>query len=221
VIKAVHEFVPRLSPGELPRRFDVVMDEVYNGSKKRGVVIEDAKEIQTDIRSEYKEKDKKMEKELAKALEISREDERTLGTCLNCKTGTMKVFFSWFTKKRFSGCSNYSKCAKCGFSKLACKCTCEICGGIKSKCKDDWKAKKWFPSCQTGFPLPAVGLITSLHKTCETCGWPMIQVWRKGKRPFRMCINHKCASKEEWGKKKEEGKKVTPVAEGQLVKVVK
>jgi len=45
-------------------------------------------------------------------------------------------------------------------------------------------------------------MITPLNKLCETCGLPVIQVWRKGKRPFRMCINHKCKTKADWGKKK-------------------
>jgi len=29
----------------------------------------------------------------------------------------------------------------------------------------------------------------------------MIQVVRKGRRPFKMCINNKCKTKESWGKK--------------------
>jgi len=59
-----------------------------------------------------------------------------------------------------------------------------------------------YPKCKTGFPLPLSGMITPLNKLCETCGLPVIQVWRKGKRPFRMCINHKCKTKADWGKKK-------------------
>ena len=213
VIKALKEYAPRIISEELTKRFEEDMELVYDGTNRREDVVDEAKKVLTEILSEFKLNEKKIGKELAKALEITREDERTLGTCLNCKTGQIKVFFSWFTKKRWAGCSSYSKCAKCGFSKPACKCKCGICGGIKSKCKDDWKSKVWYPSCQTGFPLPAVGLITALHKNCETCNWPMIQVWRKGKRPFRMCINHKCASKDEWGKKKDAGaKKERPVS---------
>jgi DNA topoisomerase-1 len=59
-----------------------------------------------------------------------------------------------------------------------------------------------YPKCKTGFPIPLSGQITALNKNCEICGLPMIQVWRKGKRPFRMCINPKCESKENWNKKK-------------------
>jgi DNA topoisomerase-1 len=58
-----------------------------------------------------------------------------------------------------------------------------------------------FPKCKTAFPIPLTGKIVSLNKLCEHCNLPMIQVWRKGKRPFRMCINPKCKSKKNWGKK--------------------
>ncbi|MFH8121118.1 MAG: DNA topoisomerase I, partial [Candidatus Aenigmatarchaeota archaeon] len=59
-----------------------------------------------------------------------------------------------------------------------------------------------YPKCKTGYPLPLDGQITSLNKNCEICGLPMIQVWRKGKRPFRMCINPNCKTKESWDKNK-------------------
>jgi DNA topoisomerase-1 len=64
-----------------------------------------------------------------------------------------------------------------------------------------------YPKCVTGFPLPQRGYITKLGTVCKECGLPMIQVTRKGARPYRMCINHKCKTKENWGKKGKKGKK--------------
>ncbi len=209
VVKALKDSAPKILSEDLTRFFEQEMELVYKGKKKREEVVEEAKKTLDEVLAEFKSNEKKIGKRLSKALQIAREDERTLGPCLNCKTGQMKSLFSIFTKKKFSGCSNYSKCKKCGFTKKACKCKCGICGGLKGKCKDSWKEKIWFPSCQTGFPLPAVGQITAMNKQCETCKWPMIQVWRKGSRPFRMCINHKCASKKDWGKKKSKRKKKT------------
>ena len=202
VVKALKENASRILSEELTGFFEQEMELVLNGKKKREEVVSEAKKTLKEILEEFKGNEKKIGQKLSEALQIAREDERTLGTCLNCKTGMMKVFFSRFTKKRFSGCSNYYKCGKCKFTRTACKCKCGICGGVKGKCKDVWKDKKWVPSCQTGFPLPAVGQITSMNKQCEVCQGPMIQVWRKGSRPFRMCINHKCSSKADWGKKK-------------------
>ena len=116
------------------------------------------------------------------------------------------MLFSPWTKKSFVGCSNYSRCAKCGFTKKACKCVCPICKGEKGKCKCEWKAKVWTPKCSTGYPLPFGASIQRLDKTCEKCKTPMIQVIRKGKRPFRMCLDPKCETKADWGKPRK-GKK--------------
>jgi len=55
-----------------------------------------------------------------------------------------------------------------------------------------------YPKCVNGFPLPQFGMIIPMGKICEKCGLPMIQVNRKGARPFRMCINHECITKKDW-----------------------
>lgn len=202
VTKALKEYSPEIVSEELTRYFEKEMEQVFNGKKKREEVIEEAKETLTNILKEFKKNEKKIGKKLLEGLIESRAEERLLGTCPNCKIGELRIMFSGLTKKRWVGCSNYFKCAKCGFTKTACKCKCEICGKEKGECKCSWKEKKWYPACQTGFPLPAVGQIIPLNKNCEICGLPLIQVLRKGKRPFRMCINNLCKSKEGWNKKK-------------------
>ncbi len=55
--------------------------------------------------------------------------------------------------------------------------------------------------CRNSFPLPQNGKIESAGK-CKDCGLPMIKVIRKGLRPYTMCIDPKCPSKANWGKKK-------------------
>ncbi len=59
-----------------------------------------------------------------------------------------------------------------------------------------------YPKCTNSFPLPQAGMIVSLGKICEKCRAPMIQVNRIGMRPYRMCLDPKCPSKADWGKKK-------------------
>jgi DNA topoisomerase-1 len=56
--------------------------------------------------------------------------------------------------------------------------------------------------CRVSFPLPAKGGIKVTGKMCEHCKLPIIEVRFFKKRPFEMCINHKCPSKANWGKKK-------------------
>jgi len=57
-----------------------------------------------------------------------------------------------------------------------------------------------FPKCDCSYPLPQFGNINVLNKKCPECGLPMIMVKVKGKKPYSMCIDHKCKSKESWGK---------------------
>jgi len=64
-----------------------------------------------------------------------------------------------------------------------------------------------YPKCTTGFPLPQSAIIVKTGKFCQHDNLPIIQVVRKGKRKFDMCISPTCKSKEEWNKKNEEKKK--------------
>ncbi len=64
-----------------------------------------------------------------------------------------------------------------------------------------------YPKCTTGFPLPQGAIIVKTGKLCQHDNLPIIQVVRKGKRKFEMCISPTCKSKEEWNKKNEEKKK--------------
>lgn len=60
-----------------------------------------------------------------------------------------------------------------------------------------------YPKCRTGFPVPLFGSINRTDKVCEKCKTPIIQVYRKGARPFRMCLDPKCETKKSWEKPKE------------------
>jgi DNA topoisomerase-1 len=202
VVKALKEYSPRIISEELTRKFEEEMDLVLKGEKKREEVVEEAKETLTDILKEFKENERKIGKKLLEGLATARQEERRLGVCPNCKTGELRIMKSRFSGKIFVGCSNYFRCAKCGFTKTACKCKCEICGNPKGECKCSWKDKKWYPTCQTGYPLPNGARIQATGKVCEKCNTPIIQVWRKGKRPFRMCLSTTCETKKDWSKKK-------------------
>jgi len=169
VTKVLKEFCPRILSEELTRKFEEEMELIYDGKKKRAVVLKEAEEFLTDVLGEFKKNEKKIGKKLLEGLIEARREERLLGKCNKCKTGDLKVIVSRKSGKRFVGCSNY-------------------------------------PKCKNGFPLPQFGFITPLGKVCAECGLPMIQVNRKGARPFRMCVNNKCKTKADWGKKKKDDK---------------
>ena len=169
VTKVLKDNAPRILSEEMTRKFEKEMEDVAAGKRKREDVVEEAKEILTDVLKEFKKKEKKIGKKLLKGLTESRAAERDMGPCPNCDQN-LRVIVSRKSGKRFVGCSGY-------------------------------------PKCHTGFPLPQRGYITKLGTVCKECGLPMIQVTRKGARPYRMCINHKCKTKENWGKKKEKKSK--------------
>jgi len=62
--------------------------------------------------------------------------------------------------------------------------------------------------CKTAFPLPHNASFQRLDKICEKCKTPIIMVYRKGKRPFKMCLDPLCIEKKSWKKPDEKiGKK--------------
>ncbi|MFH1443473.1 MAG: DNA topoisomerase I [Candidatus Micrarchaeota archaeon] len=58
-----------------------------------------------------------------------------------------------------------------------------------------------YPNCKNIFPLPRNALIEAKGTVCKVCGVPEIKVIRKGKRPWEMCLNPSCPTKENWSKK--------------------
>ncbi len=205
VASTLKKYVPDLVDEKLTRSFEKDIEKIYEGKAKKEKIYGEAKKALTKISNEFKEHEEKIGKELGKAIIITQEDRSTLGPCKVCG-GNLKALFSIFTKKSFAGCSNYSRCKICGFSKKACKCKCKICGGEKGKCKDAWKEKVWVPTCSVGFPLPGQGTYQRLDKICDKCGTPMIRVIRLGKRPFNMCLDPKCETKKDWNKPGEKKK---------------
>jgi DNA topoisomerase-1 len=51
--------------------------------------------------------------------------------------------------------------------------------------------------CNAAFPLPQRGTVRPLRKNCRRCGWPIVQVRMNGKRPWTLCFNSDCPSKQE------------------------
>jgi len=208
VASSLKKYVPDFVDEKLTRKFEKDLEKIMEGKIKKEKVLKKAKKAVTKICDEFKENEDKIGKELGKAIIQTQNDKAVLGPCPDCGND-LKVMFSPFSRKMFVGCSSYSKCKVCGFSKKACKCKCPVCGMEKGKCKCGWKDKKWIPSCQRGYPLPHNASFQSLGKICDKCNTPIIRVMRKGKRPFNMCLDPNCETKADWGKPKKVSKKKT------------
>jgi DNA topoisomerase-1 len=71
------------------------------------------------------------------------------------------------------------------------------------------KTRKYFvgctgykDGCKTIYPLPHRATIYKTNKVCEKCKTPVVKVYRRGRRPFSMCLDPKCETKADWGKKR-------------------
>jgi len=164
VVQSLEEYCPRIVSEKLTRHFEDEMEQVYNGEKKRGKVVEEAKHVLVDILEEFKKNEKEIGKKLLDGLTEARKEASRLGACPKCKTGELRTMFSKKTGKNFVGCSNYATEA----------------------------------GCKATFPLPRMAKIQALNKVCDKCGTPFIQVIRRSRRPFRMCLDPKCPTKEGW-----------------------
>ena len=54
--------------------------------------------------------------------------------------------------------------------------------------------------CSVTFPLPQSGNIKPLNAPCKSCGCPILRVYLKGKRSWKLCLNPNCPSKGDSGK---------------------
>ena len=57
-------------------------------------------------------------------------------------------------------------------------------------------------TCKTAFPLPQKGVVKPLGANCTSCGSPMIRVWMRGKRSWKLCINPECPLKKGGSKRR-------------------
>jgi len=49
--------------------------------------------------------------------------------------------------------------------------------------------------CSASAPIPQQGGIAATRRSCVTCGWPIVRIFRRGRRPWQMCLNPMCPSK--------------------------
>lgn len=80
------------------------------------------------------------------------------------------------------------------------KCPDPDCGGnlvirVSSKTRKKFIGCSNYPNCVRAFPIPQNGLILTTDDKCKTCYYPIVKVIRRGKRPWDLCINPDCPSK--------------------------
>ncbi len=73
-------------------------------------------------------------------------------------------------------------CPRCG-SKL------RVVKNPKTKKRFVGCSGKWEKKCSFSLPLPQLGVLTLLERRCPECGFQMVQVRSKGRRPMTSCSN--------------------------------
>jgi len=65
-----------------------------------------------------------------------------------------------------------------------------------------------YPDCKTTFPVLQSVTIYKTNKICKECDFPVLKIWRFKRRPYEMCLNHKCKTKENWKNSQHKNKTV-------------
>jgi DNA topoisomerase-1 len=150
VVEVLNEFCSKIVSEELTRKFEDEMEQVNERKRKREEVVGEAKQVLTEILSEFKNNKDKIGEALSNAYISFRQEEKFMGHCPECGE-ELKIIVSRRTGKRFLGCSGYKN--GCKFStplpqRGQIKCLdkqCEECGYPLISVR--FKGKRWFNSC--------------------------------------------------------------------------
>jgi DNA topoisomerase-1 len=162
ILEVLEKYCSTIVSVAFTKELEQRMSDIQTHSGKREELLASTIETLRPVLEQLKQNEQVIGEILTEALRKTRTEERTIGTCLDCRTGKLVILYSKKTGKRFVGCTSFFK-----------------------------------GQCKTSFPLPQKGTVKPLAKTCSRCGWPMIQLRIRGRRPWTMCLNLKCPSKEE------------------------
>jgi DNA topoisomerase-1 len=81
------------------------------------------------------------------------------------------------------------------------KCPGENCGGdlivrTSRKTRKRFIGCNAYPECTTTFSLPQKGLLVTTREECKRCGYPVVKIINKGRKPWDLCINPDCPGKD-------------------------
>ncbi len=107
-VEVLEKYSPEIIDEELTRHFEMEMEEIREGKKKKEEVLEEAKEVLIKILKDFKGKEKEIGAGLRKANIETRDLESNLGVCPVCKEGNLMVRRGKFG--RFAACSKYPEC---------------------------------------------------------------------------------------------------------------
>ncbi|RLI13548.1 DNA topoisomerase I [Candidatus Bathyarchaeota archaeon] len=109
VVEALAQYCPEILSEELTAKFELEMEAIQLGKKKREKVLEEAKRKLAEILEKFRLHEAEIGKKLGEAQRVARARSRIIGKCPRCG-GDLRIVVSKRSKKRFAGCSNYPRC---------------------------------------------------------------------------------------------------------------
>jgi len=165
VANALHKNCPLILNEELTRKFEKEMDKIQTSKKEKG------KDEQERILKEAKEVLQKICAQLKnKEKEIGKELADAYGEVIEKEIKANVI------------------------------CKCPTCKKGELRIVESKKSGKRFlgcsnyPKCSNSYSLPQYGLIKKAEKLCE-CGFPLLLLIRKHKKPWQFCFNPQCTKK--------------------------
>lgn len=109
VIDVMREFSPEIISETLTRRTEVELEKIERGGRDGRDLIEASIKVLSQVVLEMKLREGQIGKQMQQAAIATRLFQTVLGTCLSCGDGKLIMIRSRKTRKRFVGCTNYSK----------------------------------------------------------------------------------------------------------------
>lgn len=179
LIKTLEKYSPIIIDEELTRKFEEEMESIQESK------TQDLKKEEEKVIAEAKETITKIAKDLEK-------NEKKIGLEL--------VEANTELQKQEREKNTLTQCPVCKKGDLVIM--------YSKKNRRFFVACNKYPECRTTYSLPPNGTAKKSDKNCESCGYPMITIFRAGKRPWNLCFNTNCELNkkrlEEYYKKKDE-----------------
>ncbi len=102
------KYAPEILDEDLTRKIEEDMEKIQEGKLEKETVIEEGKEILTQILDKWKRNEEKIGREIADSLKITEAKENIVGKCDKCGKDLRIIRLK--AGKQFIGCSGYPDC---------------------------------------------------------------------------------------------------------------
>jgi DNA topoisomerase-1 len=109
VSQILEKHCPNVTSTRFTKELEAKMNGIQENREKRREVVTETIDVLRPILEKLKKEEKAIGEQLSRTLEEAGLEERTVGSCPECKDGKLIVTYSRKTGKRFIGCTNYFK----------------------------------------------------------------------------------------------------------------